>query len=225
MNIFGIYIAEPASDGTIDTVKLISIIALALLAVIFMILSSGERKYDTRSIVYAAICIALSFALSFIKIGMPFGGSVTLASFLPILIYSYFYGPVKGLFAGIIYGLLQFIQDSWFLTPTQFLLDYILAFSGIAFAGMFKNIIKSKTGAVVTGAVCSGLFRYVMHVLAGLIFFNAGFVTEGIPNSSALIYSAVYNLYVVVDIAIAIGLLVYLVKSGYYTKIAEKLDK
>lgn len=224
MNIFGLMLVDPVSKDTISLVKLITIIVIALVLIVFGILSSYKQSYNTRSIVYAAICIALSFALSFIKVGLTYGGSVTLASFVPILIYSYFYGPVKGLLAGVVYGLLQFIQDSWFLTPTQFALDYILAFGGIALAGVFKNVFKNKVTSVVVGAAAVGFFRYAMHVLSGLIFFEAGFIIEGISQESALIYSAIYNLYVFIDIILAIGVLVYLFKAGYINKISDKLE-
>lgn len=39
------------------------------------------------------------------------GGSITLASMLPLMVYSYMFGARKGVFAGLIYGVLQFIQN------------------------------------------------------------------------------------------------------------------
>ena len=215
-----------AGEETIDTVKLITLVAISLLILSLLFVSSRRRDFNTRSIVYAAICIALSFALSFIKFTFPFGGSVTLASFVPLLIYSYFYGPVKGLLAGIVYGLLQFVQDSWFLTPTQFLLDYILAFSSIALAGVFKNVLKGKFAPVVTGVVTVGIVRLIMHILAGIIFFNAGYVYPDLPQSSALLYSTVYNvLYVVPDILISLITIIVMIKGDYFSKIADKIKQ
>lgn len=213
------------SEETIDLVKLITIIALALLVVITVLLSSKKIIMDTRSIVYAAICISTSFALSFIKIPFPFGGSITLASFVPIIIYSYAYGAKKGLITGIIYGLLQFIQEPWFLTPVQFVLDYILAFSSIAFAGSFKNLLKNKKSAVILGVVTVGVVRLVMHILAGLIFFNAGYISEGLPASSALLYSTIYNLiYVAPDITISLIVIIYMLYSGLFDRINNMIQ-
>lgn len=211
-------IAE-ASENTIDTVKLITIIAIALLAVVMVIISSKKTKLDTRSMVYAAICIAASFSLSFIKIPFPFGGSITLASFVPIIIYSYVYGPAKGLITGIIYGLLQFIQESWFLTPVQFVLDYILAFSSIALAGSFKRVLNGKS-AVILGTAAVGTVRLIMHILAGIMFFNAGYIYEGLPVSSPLLYSSVYNIiYVAPDIIIALAVIIYMLYSGLFDRL------
>ncbi|MBR2384770.1 MAG: energy-coupled thiamine transporter ThiT, partial [Clostridia bacterium] len=70
------------------------------------------------------MCVALSFALSYIKLfEMPQGGSVTLFSMLPIMLFSYIYGMKKGLLVGVIYGLLQAVQDPYIIHPAQFLLD------------------------------------------------------------------------------------------------------
>lgn len=219
-------IVEP-SESTIDTVKLITIIAISLLTIALIFLSTKKTIMDTRSLVFAAICIALSFSLSFIKFPLPFlnyGGSITLASFVPLLIYSYFYGPAKGLMAGIVYGLLQFIQEPYYLTPIQFILDYILAFGAIAFAGVFKKTFKSEKASVITGAVVVGLARLCMHILAGIIFFNAGFVYPEFPQDSAFLYSTVYNLiYIVPDLLIALGVIIYMLYTGYYKRISEKL--
>ena len=60
--------------------------------------SKGNLTFDAHSIALAGICVSLSFGLSFIKLWeMPYGGSVTLVSMLPIMIYSYTYGMKKGI--------------------------------------------------------------------------------------------------------------------------------
>ena len=220
-----LFISFEVSEEVIDLVKIITISAIAAVIVILFILHRTKSIMDTRTIVFAAISIALSFALSFIKISMPFGGSVTFASFVPILIFSYFYGPLRGLLAGIVYGLLQFIQDSWFLTPVQFILDYVLAFSSIALAGAFKNVLSEKAGVIV-GAASVGVVRFIMHILAGIIFFKAGYIIEGLPASSALLYSTAYNaIYVVPDILISIGVIVFMLYGGYYKSLGDIMKK
>lgn len=230
MSIFNrlLFISFEVSEEVIDLVKIITICAIAALILIMFILHRTKSTMDTRATVFAAISIALSFVLSFIKFPLPFlrfGGSVTLASFVPIIIYSYFYGPVRGLLAGIVYGLLQFIQDSWFLTPVQFILDYVLAFASIALAGVYKKILPEKA-AVLVGAASVGLARLIMHILAGIIFFNAGFVYEGLPTSSALLYSTLYNVtYVVPDILISIGVIAFMLYGNYFKSIGDIMKK
>lgn len=214
-----------ADDDLTNLIKIISFAAIALLMVIVMILSSNKKLFDTKSMAYGAICIAMSFALSYIKIPMPFGGSVTLASLVPLLIYSYFFGPAKGLLAGFVYGLLQFIQEPYFLTPIQFILDYILAFSSIALAGVFKKILGNKS-SVIVGAAVVGLTRLVMHILAGIIFFNLGIVYPELPQDSALLYSLVYNLiYVIPDITIAIIVIIIMIYGGFYNRLGKLIEK
>ena len=212
-------------NEVVNLVKIVSFAAIALLVVIVLILSTNKKLFDTRSMAFGAICIAMSFALSFIKIPMPFGGSVTLASFVPLLIYSYFFGPVKGLLAGIVYGLLQFIQEPYYYTPVQFILDYILAFSSLSLAGVFRKILGSKS-SVIVGAATVGIVRLVMHVLSGLIFFDLGIVYPELPQDSALIYSLVYNLiYVIPDITIAIIAIIVMIYSGFYNRLGGLIEK
>ena len=107
-------------------------------------LGKGEKKeFDSKSIAYAAICIAMSFALSYIKLwSMPQGGSLTLASLLPLMLYAYMFGVRKGVMTGAAYGVLQCVQNPWLIHPAQFLLDYPVAFAAIGLAGMFAKIKK-----------------------------------------------------------------------------------
>ena len=67
---------------------------IAVIAVLTIVFGKKDRKgFDSKSISYAAVCIALSFALSYIApIHMPQGGSVTIASLAPLMIYSYMFG-------------------------------------------------------------------------------------------------------------------------------------
>ena len=117
--------------------------ALICLAIILFVLLCGKKQVVdvTREIAYAAITLALSFGLSYIKLfSLPKGGSVTLFSLLPIMIYSFAFGIRKGVLLGFIYGILQFIQEPWFYHPIQFMLDYPLAFSAIGLTGIFHEL-------------------------------------------------------------------------------------
>ena len=56
----------------------------------------------TKKLVVSALMLALSFVLSLIKIyELPWGGSVTLFSMLPIILVGYMYGNTWGIFNGI----------------------------------------------------------------------------------------------------------------------------
>ncbi len=123
-----------------------AVIFMLVIAVIYLF--GDKRKIsDTRSIVYGAVSIALSFALSYVKFfAMPQGGSVTFASLLPLMIYCCMFGTRRGTIVCLVYGLLQAIQDPWILHPMQFLLDYPLAFGLIGVSGIFieKRVFGNK---------------------------------------------------------------------------------
>ena len=140
-------------------------------------------KTDVRALTYGALCMAMSFVLSYIKLwSMPLGGSVTLASMLPLLWYSNRFGVRNGLIAGAAYGLLQLIQKPEIYHWAQVLLDYPLAFGMLGLAGCVKNL--------QLGSILGVAGRWIMHILSGAIFF-AEWVPEGWSN--AWIYSAAYN--------------------------------
>ena len=63
------------------------------------------------------------------------------------------------------------------------------------------------------GALLTGTFRYIAHVLSGTFAFGAYAADEGATNF--LVYSAVYNTYVFIDIAlvIVVGLILFSSKS------------
>lgn len=190
------------------------VVAEVVLALVF---GRGENKeFDTKSISYASICIALSFALSYVKLfSMPQGGSLTLASLLPLMLYAYMFGVRKGVFAGFIYGVLQCVQTIWFLHPAQFLLDYPVAFAAIGIAGMFaglKKLDKLPQVKFALGAIVAGLLRYICHVLSGVFAFNAYAEEAGL---SSWVYSLGYNAYVFADLAIVVvaGIVLFCVPS------------
>ena len=194
------------SEKTTDTVTLISIIAVALAVLVCVALAVFHKNQaNTKSIVYAGICVAASFALSFIKFEFPYGGSVTVMSFVPVLVYAYFFGPVRGLAAGFVYGILQFIQSPWILTPMSFILDYLLAFSCIGLMGFASKLTKNTTANLLFGTAITFFARLVMHVLAGIIYFQHGIVADGIPAGSAFVYSLCYNvIYIAIDCALCL---------------------
>lgn len=199
----------------------------------------SRRPFDSRAIAFAAICVALSFALSYIRIfKMPMGGSITLASTLPIMLFSYMYGSRKGILAGLIYGALQAVQDPWILHPAQFLLDYGVAFAGIGVAGcikdfgLFKNNVRAQFSV---GAVIAGALRFISHFFSGVFAFGAagaGYAEEfGIPAlNSPYVYSLLYQtMYVIPDllIVIIVGLILFSSKSFVkqlerYTAVKQK---
>ncbi|WP_234946027.1 ABC transporter substrate-binding protein, partial [Caldanaerobius fijiensis] len=84
-------------------IKVITIVVLAVVLAVVLILhvSNKRRKYDTRTIVYGGLSIAISFVLSYVRLyHMPQGGTITPASMLPLFVYAYIFGPTAGITAG-----------------------------------------------------------------------------------------------------------------------------
>lgn len=141
-----------------------------------------------EEIVEGGVFIALATVLSLITIyKMPQGGSITAASMAPIIIYSIRWGVKKGLIAGAIYGLIQFFISPYFLSPMQFLLDYIIAYSLLGIAGLGKRN-DFELMNVLPAAGLAMVARALSHILAGVFFF-----AEYAGDQNPWIYSSIYN--------------------------------
>lgn len=192
------------------------LIAIIILLAIFLDKKEGCNK--TKSISFAGVCISLSFALSFIKIEF-LGGSITLASALPLIIYSYIFGLRKGIMAGAIFGILQFIQKPTVYQPMQVILDYPVAFGGIGLSGIMKYSKKSPLIKFIVGATLGLFCRYVSHVISGYFVFYI-FALDG---WNPLSYSIVFNMNVLIDLAIVLFVGVFLFSNKSFIRVLENL--
>lgn len=229
----GVYLSSGTAEDnngaqiTVSENVALYLCAVGLIAVIALIAFFFGRKdkkgFDTKAISYAAICIAMSFALSYLKLWqMPQGGSVTVASLLPLMLYSYMFGVRKGVFAGMIYGVLQAVQDPWIIHPAQFLLDYPIAFAAIGVSGMFakwKKLENLPQVQFALGAVVAVVLRFFAHILSGVFAFS-----EYSTLDNVWIYSMAYNSFVFVDIAIALAAGVFALCSKTLVKQMKKFN-
>ncbi len=220
-----LYSLLEVSAKATNVVKRISIAAvlvlLALIAVISIFKRKESQKYDAKRIAFAGVCVAMSFVLAFVKVSpVQSGGSVTLASFVPVLLFAYVYGPLEGFAVGLIHGLLNFIESPWILTPTTFLLDYLLAFASIGIMGFFGKLPRKEKDAlpVVLGCICVFGARFIFHLTSGMIYFIENSVWVDFPAwamQNAFIYSLIYQcVYIPLDAFIATMVLLLLAKTG-----------
>lgn len=224
-----LYSLLDVSEQATNVVKWISVGAIALLLGIIALFGlKPKRKYDAKRIAFAGICVAMSFTLALVKFKpVQYGGSITLASFVPILIYTYFYGVADGLIVGIIHGLLNFVESPYILTPATFVLDYLLAFASVCLMGFFRKLSNKMQGAtpLMLGCVCVFFARFVFHLLSGAIFFLQDAVWVSFPawaTSNAFIYSFIYQcVYIPADCLIA-ALCLY---ALYKTNVIRRLEK
>ena len=173
---------------------------------------------NTRILAECALMLAVGIVLSLVKlIDLPYGGSVTVASMLPVILISYRHGVKYGLLTGLAFGIIQQLLGLKTLSyVTTFisiiaviLLDYVVAFAVIGFGGAFRKIIKNQPAALVAGAILACVLRYACHVISGATVW-AGL---SIPTNAALIYSFGYNATYMVPETIVTAALAYYIGS------------
>ncbi len=211
----------PIENGVYYALTAILVIAIIALGLIFG--KNNGTASQTKNIAYAGVCLALSYALSYIKFfSIKGGGSVTFASMLPLMLYAYIFGARKGLLAGVIYGVLQFIQNPSVYEPMQVLLDYPIAFSALGLAGIAKNFKFLKGNMLaefIVGMSIACLFRYFAHVISGYFVFYV--YAEGM---NPIAYSFLANTYVLIDLAIDITAGVLLLSSKSMKKYVQSIN-
>lgn len=192
--------------------------ALAALGVVLLVIARGHIRWTARMLANAALCLALAFVLSYIKLfDLPQGGAVTAASLLPIVAFAYSYGLAPGLVVGVAYGLLQMIQDPWIVTPVQAILDYPLAFACIALAAVARKLPDSW--GWLAGMALAAVGRFVCHTFTGVVFFAE--YAEG-TGMSPFVYSVSYNSFVFVDMAICAVVMAFPQVRGALKRMTER---
>ena len=141
----------------------------------------------TRMIAEAGVAIAIAQVLSFITLfHMPQGGSIKAASLVPLMIFAYRWGGTRGIWAGVVYGVLHFLLG--FKSSIHYLsiiLDYLVAYGAIGVCGYFKD---NLTG-LVSGSIVAIALRWFASVTSGAVVF-ASYAPQG---QNPWIYSMIYN--------------------------------
>ena len=164
-------------------------IVLFGLAIFFAGRNSVKKKMGTRQLVFCAMAIALAYVTSYLKLfSLPWGGSVTLCSMLFIVLIGNWYGVQTGIFAGLAYGIMQFLQEPYVLSFFQVCCDYILAFAALGVAGFFA---KSSHG-LLKGYIAAVIARGAFHALGGYLYWM-DYMPENFPQSLKAVYPIVYN--------------------------------
>lgn len=144
----------------------------------------------------SAILIALASALSMVSVfRLPYGGSITLFSMVPLLYLSFRYDVKWSLFVALIYGVLQMLLG-FYAPPTRtffafiavIALDYLVAFGVLGLGGFFSRLSKGTAGMLL-GVTIALFARFLCHFLSGIIIWGV-YAPEG---QSEVIYSLLYN--------------------------------
>ena len=155
------------------------------------------KKQKNRRLAESALMLALSTILAELAVfSLPFGGSVTLFSQVPVILVSYRYGVKWGLTTGLAMSIIQLIfgiqNFSYVSGMAAFLIlalcDYLIAFSALGLGGMFKGKIKNDILAISLGGVVVTVIRFICHFISGATIWKE--YAEGAP---VLEYSLTYN--------------------------------
>ncbi len=145
----------------------------------------------TESSMMVALATVISFVCSLIPVppfNFPFGGGITIAGMLPIVLIAYYYGTKWGILTGFVYSLIQMLLGhntvaGLFLPVADggmviwkalivCLTDYILAYTALGLGGLFRK--KFSAGkALVLGCIVALGTRYFCHIVSGAIFYGA----------------------------------------------------
>lgn len=162
------------------------------------------KNQKTLALIESALMIAIAMVLNeFVKIGKiwALGGGITLCSMLPLVFISYRHGVKQGLFTAFVFSLLQLVLgmknvhygQNFVQMAGIALLDYIIAYSVIGFAGMYKGMFgKGKEPIeIMLGILVSMLLRFLCHYLSGFFIWEALWPNEHHYTSHA--WSFIYN--------------------------------
>lgn len=154
----------------------------------------------TKKLTFCALMVATATVLAFVSKLIPSpwlqGGSVTLASMVPIIAVSIIIDFKWALLTSLVYSLLQ-IFTGFYPPPTQtavnfflvIFLDYIAAFGVLSLAGTIRRIFPQKQWSIPLSGVAVGFLRYFCHILSGILIWGV-YAEEG---QSVLAYSIIYN--------------------------------
>ncbi len=146
------------------------------------------KRERVRALTESAVMIAFATILSLLKLyELPWGGSVTLASMLPLVMIGYRHGLKWGLLSSLVYSLLQMLlgfgtisaaflpgddQMLWYNAVLMVLLDYFFAFSLVGLSGLFRKENKPSRSLAI-GSLVGTTARFIMHFASGWILWGA----------------------------------------------------
>lgn len=161
------------------------------------------KKTRILTLCECAILLALSTVLSMIPLPwkMPFGGSVTIMSMLPICMVCFRHGIKWGFFTSFVYSVIQLMLSigeimAWGLTPVVLIacifLDYIFAYTSLGICGFFnrgKNV-KTQHIFLCVGVAVAITTRFLCHYISGITLWTESAAGSG---HSAYVFSLLYN--------------------------------
>lgn len=152
-------------------------------------MSKGRKtKHYTLMANLIAIAVILQVISQLFLPQMKFGGGVTLASCVPIMLIGYRYGMKWGLFGGGVFALVRIVLDYSILsvlctekylgdsaalkTIALLVLNYAVAYMAMGLGGLFRNKPWPRKKRFALGALTAMGVRFAAHLLA--VYFAYG---------------------------------------------------
>ena len=150
------------------------------------------RNKRLQAMAEGAVLLALALVFNALKLfKLPNGGSVDLAM-IPVFLFALRWGVGWGLLEGFLFGLLQMFIDGAVAWGWQsLLLDYLVAFTPLGLAGLFRG----KGRGIYVGILLGCFLRFIVHFISGVTVYRIYAPTEilGTVFDNPTLYSIVYN--------------------------------
>jgi len=187
-------------------------------------MKNNKSHITVRMLCEGAFLVVIAQILGYIKLWeMPWGGSICL-SMLPIFLFACRWGVGPGLMSGFVLGVLQFMYDGGFALGWQSIVgDYLLAFTVLGFAGLFRG----KKSSVFLGTAVGSAARFLVHYVVGATIWAEYMPEEffGMTMTTPWFYSLLYNgFYMVIDMVLCLGIFALLLKPMERYLLAQDLQ-
>ena len=162
----------------------------------------SKTKRLTESAMLLSVAIVLELVSKMFIPEQPFGGQITFAAMLPVILISYRHGVKWGFLASFTYALIEMViggktvaaafQPDFFGDGVMIsnaiimcLLDYLVAYTALGLGGIFRNRAEKPGKALMLGSIVAIGARFLSHVVSGYILFSGWaewyFTQEGFP--------------------------------------------
>lgn len=214
-----------------------------------------KEKFSVKVLAEIAIFAAIGFAIDLLEGGIfrgvwVNGGSIGIAM-VPVFIIAYRRGLLPGLLCGLVLSAVKILSGGIYALPAasfdskfmqvmgpfiQVSLDYVVAYTVVGFAGLFSGMYKRSKNAnqriiaVTFGVILGGLLKYAAHVAAGYFWLDSEITFWFGINGGTMLYSFVYNLYVVFSTIVCLPVMIIIAKvypkflNAYYVE-EEKVEE
>ena len=153
-----------------------------------------ELKRLSLGSILAAVAVVFGLIIKYtpgLNLEMPQGGAVFGIYMLPIVLSGLILGSFYGGLTGLIYGVVSWMLDGYYIHWGSIFFDYLIPFSAMGIiGGLFVGGIKDWK-KIVLAFLLAGVFRWVSHGFSGVLFFEE-YAKGNVWFYSFILYNAPY---------------------------------